>query len=243
MDTREIFANRLNLAIEESGLLAKQICTACGIAPSSLSNYRKGLRECGIDSLVAIANCLNVSPDYLLGYSDAPYDGNQNKLLSQCLGLDESSIDTLRTMKADDNSSDSSVSATTAISTIISYKDYSKLANAYAEYFANVETTSEIKAERNAESSFRDDERVPPDTLSDILSNNIEYDSNLDECMDKQKKSLKNALFLLRRILLECGYARGKAIYEERYDSLCDAIDSDIQDAANLLTADWDDLE
>lgn len=45
----------------------KQAAADLGISQALLSHYEKGIRECGLDFLVKIADYYNVSCDYLLG--------------------------------------------------------------------------------------------------------------------------------------------------------------------------------
>lgn len=52
---------------KERGLSQKQVASDLGISQALLSHYEKGIRECGLDFLVKIANFYEVSTDYLLG--------------------------------------------------------------------------------------------------------------------------------------------------------------------------------
>ncbi len=52
---------------KERGLSQKQVANDMGISQALLSHYEKGIRECGLDFLVSIAEYYDVSCDYLLG--------------------------------------------------------------------------------------------------------------------------------------------------------------------------------
>lgn len=52
---------------KERGLSQKQAATDLGISQALLSHYEKGIRECGLDFLIKIAEYYEVSADYLLG--------------------------------------------------------------------------------------------------------------------------------------------------------------------------------
>lgn len=236
----DIFANRLNSAIKRSGLPAKQICIACNIAPSSLSNYRHGSCKCSIDNLAALAKCLHVSPNYLLGFSDEP---NLNPPFIQRIGLSESSYKTLTSIATDDNTPEDSISAISAISNIIDDATFPHFVNTCADYLTHVRKSFVMKAEHNVESYFLDDDRVPSDMLDNILGNNITSDCKLTDSVTQQKEALKNAVLQFRQIILACGRKIGKEAYDEMYEALHDTIDADIYRAESLLGADWDDLE
>lgn len=52
-------------------LSQKQAAADLGISQALLSHYEKGIRECGLDFVVKIADYYNVSCDYLLGHASA----------------------------------------------------------------------------------------------------------------------------------------------------------------------------
>ncbi len=51
-------------------LSQKQVAADLGISQALLSHYEKGIRECGLDFVVKIADYYNVSCDSLLGHSE-----------------------------------------------------------------------------------------------------------------------------------------------------------------------------
>ena len=57
------------------GISQKQAATELGISPALLSHYENGIRECGLDFLLRIAEYYSVSCDYLLGKSELKNPG------------------------------------------------------------------------------------------------------------------------------------------------------------------------
>lgn len=69
------FSEIITLKRKERGLSQKQAAADLGISQALLSHYEKGIRECGLDFLVRIAEYYDVSCDYLLGRE---YSGNES---------------------------------------------------------------------------------------------------------------------------------------------------------------------
>lgn len=61
------FARIITLLRKERGYSQKKAANDLGISQALLSHYEKGIRECGLDFVVKIADYYNVSCDYLLG--------------------------------------------------------------------------------------------------------------------------------------------------------------------------------
>lgn len=61
------FPRMITLLRKEKGLSQKQAALELGVSQALLSHYEKGIRECGLDFAVKIADYYNVSCDYLLG--------------------------------------------------------------------------------------------------------------------------------------------------------------------------------
>ncbi len=85
------FARIITLQRKERHISQKQAANDLGISQALLSHYEKGIRECGLNFLVKIADYYNVSCDYLLGRTpepggknitieDIPDDDGNNKL-------------------------------------------------------------------------------------------------------------------------------------------------------------------
>ena len=61
------FNRIITLLRKERGITQKQAAQELGISQAQLSHYEKGIRECGLEFVVQIADYYNVSCDYLLG--------------------------------------------------------------------------------------------------------------------------------------------------------------------------------
>lgn len=62
-----VFPRVLTLLRKESGISQKKAAADLGVSQALLSHYEKGIRECGLDFLVRVADYYGVSCDYLLG--------------------------------------------------------------------------------------------------------------------------------------------------------------------------------
>lgn len=63
------FNRIIKLLRKECGITQKQAAEDLGVSQALLSHYEKGIRECGLDFVVRVADYYNVSCDYLLGRS------------------------------------------------------------------------------------------------------------------------------------------------------------------------------
>ena len=79
------FPRIITLLRKERGLSHKQVALELEVSQALLSHYEKGIRECGLDFVVKMADYYNVSCDYILGRtsernsSNAGYDSlNEN---------------------------------------------------------------------------------------------------------------------------------------------------------------------
>ena len=63
------FPRIITLLRKEQGLSQKKAAEQLEISQALLSHYEKGIRECGLEFLVKIADFYGVSCDYLLGRS------------------------------------------------------------------------------------------------------------------------------------------------------------------------------
>lgn len=64
------FGERLNQALAEKRITARQLATLSEISEVNISRYRKGIAMPARGKIIALANVLGVSPMWLLGYSD-----------------------------------------------------------------------------------------------------------------------------------------------------------------------------
>ena len=63
------FNRIIKLLRKERGITQKQAAEDLGVSQALLYHYEKGIRECGLDFVVRVADYYNVSCDYLLGRS------------------------------------------------------------------------------------------------------------------------------------------------------------------------------
>lgn len=63
------FSRVLALLRKEKGISQKVAASDLGVSQALLSHYEKGVRECGLEFVVKVADYYNVSCDYLLGRS------------------------------------------------------------------------------------------------------------------------------------------------------------------------------
>ncbi len=63
------FARVITLIRKEKGISQKQAALELGVSQALLSHYEKGVRECGLDFVLRVADYYDVSCDYLLGRS------------------------------------------------------------------------------------------------------------------------------------------------------------------------------
>ena len=70
-----MFGKRLREARMMRGFTQPQLADAIDVALRTYQQYEQGIRNPSFDSLVALANALDVSTDWLLGRTDeAPFD-------------------------------------------------------------------------------------------------------------------------------------------------------------------------
>lgn len=67
------FSRIITLLRKEKKLSQKQVASDLEISQALLSHYEKGIRECGLDFLIKIADYYDVSCDYLLGRTPQRY--------------------------------------------------------------------------------------------------------------------------------------------------------------------------
>lgn len=90
---------RLFQILEERHITAKQISDMTGIATSNLTSWRKGVRNPKREAVELLAECLNVSPEYLAG-SDQDHNALDLKIQSEIQQLsEEQKTDVLKYIK------------------------------------------------------------------------------------------------------------------------------------------------
>jgi transcriptional regulator with XRE-family HTH domain len=66
----DLFKDRLTLTREYRGWSQPELASLSGVSETSISHYENGSRMPSCDALVRLANCLEVTTDYLLGRAD-----------------------------------------------------------------------------------------------------------------------------------------------------------------------------
>lgn len=79
MDHREVFARRLNDLIFKKGVRKKDCAAAVGITTGALSQFFSKTTVPSFDTLISLANYLDVSIDYLVGRNDDPHTSSKSK--------------------------------------------------------------------------------------------------------------------------------------------------------------------
>lgn len=72
MFSEKVFVERLNLLMQENSISKQALANAIGTSRPAVSQFANGVNLPSIEKLVAIAEHLDVSTDYLLGLSDNP---------------------------------------------------------------------------------------------------------------------------------------------------------------------------
>lgn len=70
------FCRIITLLRKEKKLSQKQVAADLNISQALLSHYEKGIRECGLDFLIKIADYYELSCDYLLGRTPQRYNND-----------------------------------------------------------------------------------------------------------------------------------------------------------------------
>lgn len=64
---KNLFQQRLNELLKESGKLQNEICRDLGVSKQKLSKWKTGYNEPNLDEILLIASYFQVTTDYLLG--------------------------------------------------------------------------------------------------------------------------------------------------------------------------------
>ncbi|MBQ8533217.1 MAG: helix-turn-helix transcriptional regulator [Clostridia bacterium] len=86
------FSERLRSLRKDLKLSQKLVAMDLGVSQALLSHYERGIRECGLEFLVKIANYYGVSTDYILGRSNSKFG-------TLFLDEDEDFIDVMNAMQ------------------------------------------------------------------------------------------------------------------------------------------------
>lgn len=98
-DTRRLSEN-LSVIRQMRGLTQAELGTRAGIAAASISHFETGQRQPSLDSLVKLADALDVSADALLGRAAADSTSSIDPIFLQASKASASTLDTLRRITA-----------------------------------------------------------------------------------------------------------------------------------------------
>lgn len=93
MDNKKIIGSRINSALAMNNTLQKELAKQLNVKDNIVSYWCKGDRTPNTSQIIQIANCLNVSTDYLLGVTDVATTDKDLKFVCDYTGLDEKTID------------------------------------------------------------------------------------------------------------------------------------------------------
>lgn len=82
-----LLGNRIRVAREKKGITQEELAERVNISPSHISVIERGVKTVRIDTVVRIANELDVSADYLL--QDLVKRSRESQLLSSIMNLPE----------------------------------------------------------------------------------------------------------------------------------------------------------
>ena len=88
------FSRIITLLRKERRITQKEAAAQLGISQALLSHYEKGIRECGLDFVVRVADFYGVSCDYLLARTDMKktvktLDDEENDLAKRVSRIEE----------------------------------------------------------------------------------------------------------------------------------------------------------
>ena len=76
------FRENLKSLVENSPYTTREIATAVGVTPSSMSRYITGKRDPDAEYIIAMAKYFGVSIDWLLGVDDTPERHQNTEILN-----------------------------------------------------------------------------------------------------------------------------------------------------------------
>ena len=82
-----LLGNRIRIAREKKGITQEELADRVNISPSHISVIERGVKTVRIDTVVRIANELDVSADYLL--QDLVKRSRESQLISSIMDLPE----------------------------------------------------------------------------------------------------------------------------------------------------------
>lgn len=103
MDNKKIIGSRINSALAMNNTLQKELAKQLNVKDNIVSYWCKGERTPNTSQIIQIANCLNVSTDYLLGLSDVATNDKDLQFICDYTGLSEKVITIFNTIFTKNN--------------------------------------------------------------------------------------------------------------------------------------------
>lgn len=87
-DPLEIFRSRMKHTRERRKITLKELAEACGCKEATMQRYESGngIKSVPYDVITTIAECLNVSPGYLMGWEKPSAQDDTAELLADIVG-------------------------------------------------------------------------------------------------------------------------------------------------------------
>lgn len=96
-----IFAKRLNIELSKINMTQTEFCKKTQISKGAFFNYKLGTRLPDTENLIKLAEELNCSTDYLLGFTDIKSSNGDYQTIHKITGLSDRSIEYLENASND----------------------------------------------------------------------------------------------------------------------------------------------
>ena len=83
MEVVKTFSKRLKIAMLFSDLNQKELAEKANITPASITAYTQGTKNPTMETLVRIADVLNISTDWLCGIENNGYRRNSDEIIGE----------------------------------------------------------------------------------------------------------------------------------------------------------------
>ncbi len=101
--TNSEIGRRIKITREELGLTLDDIATKLTLNKSTIQRYETGsIKKLKLPVIQAIARCLNVNPDWIIGKSDNKNDLEQTKSPSQLSDRDKAFVELIKSLTDDE---------------------------------------------------------------------------------------------------------------------------------------------
>lgn len=102
-NTKKLIGSRINSALALRGMKQKELAKILGVTDNTVSYYVSGARTPNAEQIIAIANALDVSADYLLGLTDTKAIEPDIKMACETTGLTEQAVRFLEKIQKKNN--------------------------------------------------------------------------------------------------------------------------------------------